>query len=171
MTQSSFAPAEEWFAGALEEHRALMLKRAASIVKNKADAEDVVQEALERAWRSRKRFVAGAKPAPWLLKITQNVALNYLRRHSGLNRGSLDEIASFNVAADVDVVKREDSRSIASAIRSLAPPQREAFVLHDLHGYSSREISLQVHRPHATVRTQIARARRHLRSALTGVHL
>jgi RNA polymerase sigma-70 factor (ECF subfamily) len=146
-----------------------MVKRAASIVKNRADAEDVVQEALERAWRSRERFIAGSKPAPWLMKITQNVALNFLRRESAIDRGSLDEIEALNRAADIDVVKREDSRSIASAIRKLAPAQRQAFVLHDLHGYSSREISMRVHVPYATVRTHLFRARRQLRTVLTGV--
>lgn len=169
MAHPRSASRDQRLADALEEHRTHMVQRAQSIVKNKADAEDVVQEALERAWRARGRFIADAKPAPWLLKITQNVAMNFLRRRNFIDRGSWDEIEAIGRPADEDVVRLEHLQSIASAIRTLAPAQRTTFMLHDVHGYSSREISMEVHLPYATVRTHLSRARRNLRTALTGV--
>lgn len=170
MAQPSLKMEDQWLADALEEHRQTMFKRARSIVKNKADAEDVVQEALERAWRFRDRFKAGAKPAPWLLKITQNVAVDFVRRRNVADRGEWDESLAMKSTPADDVLQREDARSIVSAIHNLAPAHRTAFVLHDVHGYSSREISMQVHLPYHTVRTHLFRARRQLRSALTGAN-
>jgi RNA polymerase sigma-70 factor (ECF subfamily) len=159
---------DSYFAQALAQHRSVMLKRAMAIVKNGVDAEDVVQEALERAWRSRRRFTPGAQPAPWLLKITQNTALNLLRRQHGIYRSDPQEIL-VPTGPDDDVLRAENAERLARAIQDLAPNHRRAFVLHDVHGYSSREISAQLQLPYHTVRTHLHRARRRLRSALTGV--
>lgn len=156
------------FAQTLAQHRPLMLKRARAIVKNGDDAEDVVQEALERAWRSRRRFNAEAKAAPWLLKITHNTALTLLRRHAVATSTAVEALAVSN-GPDGDVLRQESARCIARAIGDLAPHYRRAFVLHDLHGYSSREISAHLQLPYHTVRTHLHRARHSLRSALTGV--
>jgi RNA polymerase sigma-70 factor (ECF subfamily) len=156
------------FAQTLAQHRTLMLKRARAIVKNGADAEDVVQEALERAWRSRRRFAPGANAAPWLLKITRNAALNLLRRRNSIHTGGFIEMIA-STGPDDDVLQHENAQCLARAMRELAPKHRQAFVLHDLHGYSNREISTQLQVPYHTVRTHLHRARRQLRTALTGV--
>lgn len=153
-------------AEALAEQRPLMLKRAKSIVRNAADAEDVVQDAQERAWRFRGRFVAGSDPVPWLLKIVQNVAFDFLRKRDRVDFGLLDDVRALSDPLEKGVVQRDDVRSLASAVRRLAPPHRTAFVLHDLQGYSSREISARVHVPYHTVRTHLHRARLRLREAL-----
>jgi RNA polymerase sigma-70 factor (ECF subfamily) len=158
---------ESQFARALAQHRALMLRRAQALVGNKPDAEDVVQEALERAWRSRERFMPDGKAAPWLLKIAQNAAFDLLRRRNTAPSAVTHETAT-RKGPDDEVLQRESAQSIARAIRDLAPPQRRAFLLHDLHGYSNREISMHVQLPYHTVRTHLFRARQHLRSALRG---
>ncbi|HKU66488.1 MAG TPA: RNA polymerase sigma factor [Candidatus Baltobacteraceae bacterium] len=155
------------FAQTLARHRSVMLERAKAIVRNPADAEDVVQEALERAWRSRGRFTPGAKAAPWLLKITQNAALSLLRRRPGTQFGETSVVATHN-GPDDDVLRYESTASIARAVRDLAPSHRRAFLLHDLHGYSSREISMHLQLPYHTVRTHLHRARHQLRRALVG---
>ncbi|HLI96105.1 MAG TPA: RNA polymerase sigma factor [Candidatus Baltobacteraceae bacterium] len=155
------------FIQALAQHRSLMLKRARAIVRNANDAEDVVQEALERAWRSRERFTPGAQAAPWLLKITQNAALSSLRRRNGVQIVNPDDVI-VRGGPDSDVLRQEHAQRIAGAIRELAPKHRQAFMLHDVQGYSSREISMHLHLPYHTVRTHLHRARLQLRGALTG---
>lgn len=157
------------FARMLAQHRALMLTRARALVGNIPDAEDVVQEALERAWRSRERFRIDADAAPWLLKITQNAALDALRLRGTSSTAELHDVATGTARPDDEVLQRESFRSIARAVSTLAPTQRRAFLLHDLHGYSNREISMHEKLPYHTVRTHLFRARRQLRSALTGV--
>jgi len=151
----------------IDANREAMLRRAKAIVKNAADAEDVVQEALERAWRARERFLNGSDARPWLLKITTNAAIDLLHRRSADAVFPVDE-ATAKDAPEQAALRRETIDSISAALRELAPAHREAFVLHDLHGYSSREISLRHHLPYHTVRTHLFRARRELRRALAG---
>ena len=158
------------FAQALERYRSLMLKRAGAILGNGNDAEDAVQEALERAWRNRERFVPGSAPAPWLLTITRNAAVDVLRRR--LDAGSADpDTVPAHDAADERVLRRESAQRIERAVRELAPKHRAAFVLHDVQGFSSREISTRLQMPYHTVRTNLHRARRHLRCVLAGAEL
>ena len=146
-----------------------MLRRARSIVKNHADAEDAVQEALERAWRSRERFSEGADPRPWLLTITKNVALDILERQQRITGSISEPRTELKDAPEHSALRRETARSIGAAVQNLDSSYRNVFVLHDLHGYSSREISLREAVPYHTVRTHLFRARRQLRRALIGV--
>lgn len=162
--------ADVQFAQALERYRSLMLKRARAILKNGSDAEDAVQEALERAWRSRERFVPGSAAAPWLLTIARNTALDALRRQNNAELGDASGVPARD-RADDGVLRRESAQRIELAVRELAPKHRAAFVLHDVQGLSSREISTRLKLPYHTVRTHLHRARRHLRSALNGVEL
>jgi RNA polymerase sigma-70 factor (ECF subfamily) len=154
---------------AISANRAAMLKRARSIVKNEADAEDAVQEALERAWRSRERFIAGSNPKPWLLRITTNVAIDILQRQLPTDGAVAGPIATFRDAPEQAALQRETVRSIGAAVKTLPPAHRAAFVLHDVQGYSSREISSRQRVPYHTVRTHLFRARQQLRRALTRV--
>jgi RNA polymerase sigma factor (sigma-70 family) len=160
--------ADEWLAGNLIEYRERMLSLARSIVKNPEDAEDVVQEALLRAWRFRASFTRGRVPAPWLLKITRNAAFDFLRSRSETERTDFDGVSSPLEPPEQRVVVLEEARSLASAMQRLAPAHRTAFVLHDVHGYSSREIAARAHVPYQTVRTHLLRARRQLRRELLG---
>lgn len=155
-------------ADALAEHRKRMLRFAKSIVKNPADAEDVVQEALLRAWRSRERYDATRDPGPWLMRITRNAALDYLRQRLDVETEDFDRVCAPAEQPERKVVRLEEARSLAYAIRHLAPAHRTAFLLHDVQGYSSREVSAQIHLPYHTVRTHLFRARRQLRSAFDG---
>ncbi|MGZ3528329.1 MAG: RNA polymerase sigma factor [Vulcanimicrobiaceae bacterium] len=154
---------------AIRAYRGTMLARARSIVKNEADAQDVVQEALERAWRSRERFIAGANPRPWLLKITTNLAIDFLQRQLPIDGELPGPQSESKDAPERSALLRETARSIEAAVQDLTPAYRTTFVLHDIHGYSSREISSREQLPYHTVRTHLFRARQQLRRALAGV--
>lgn len=157
---------EELLAGALAEHRERMLTLARSIVKHPEDAEDVVQDALLRAWRYRETFNAFRDARPWLLGITRNAAFDFLHRRPETEAADCDRVCAPADPPEQNVVLREEARFLARAVRRLPAPHRTAFVLHDVHGYSSREISAQSHLPYHTVRTHLFRARRQLRHAL-----
>ena len=157
---------EDLVAGALAEHRERMLTLARSIVKNSEDAEDVVQDAQLRAWRYRETFNASRAIRPWLLSITRNAAFDFLHRRPDIEATDCDRVYAAADPPERNVVLREEARFLARAVRGLAPAHRRAFVLHDIHGYSSREISAEIHLPYHTVRTHLFRARRQLRDAL-----
>lgn len=62
--------------------RASCESEAHRLLANPQDVEDVVQEAMVRAWRKRRSCRTPAAPLPWVLQITRNEAFRHLRRRS-----------------------------------------------------------------------------------------
>jgi RNA polymerase sigma-70 factor, ECF subfamily len=145
--------------------RGALVRRARGIVWNHADAEDVVQTALERAWRRRAQFRPGSAIAPWLLKITARAAVDHLR--AARSREEFSAGLSASEGIDAVVARAETLQEIASAAQSLRAPYRETWFLHDVQGLSAQEISAERELPYHTVRTHLARARKQLRHALS----
>jgi DNA-directed RNA polymerase specialized sigma24 family protein len=112
---------EATFAGAADVHRAVLLRFAVSLT-SPADAEDVVQDALARAWSKRHTFDASrGSVKAWLLAIVADQA----RRRWRLSAAALRVSLSDGVAAGPSPV----SADLRRAIESLPPRQREAVVL------------------------------------------
>jgi RNA polymerase sigma factor (sigma-70 family) len=138
------------------------LLRGAQRLVGLADAEDVVQDAFERAWRATTAR-PGTDAGAWLNRIARNVAYDTLRKRARtFDLPSRDETESVETA----VLQRESTAALNGAVGELPAPQRRAFVLHDIAGYSSREIAQLDGIAHNTVRTRLFRARRALREAL-----
>jgi RNA polymerase sigma-70 factor (ECF subfamily) len=146
-------------------HYARLRRQARRIVRDDSDADDVVQDAMERAWRVRDRFASEGAAGPWLSAITRRTAIDFLRnRRAPLP--SPEEPAAAHERTEAIVLRRETSEALDAAIGTLAPVYRDTLVLHDVLGYSSREIALRESLPYHTVRTHLFRARRALRGIL-----
>lgn len=146
----------------LGEERRRLYGIAHAILRDASLAEDAVQDALVRAWRSWDSLRdESARPA-WLVRITVNQCLNGRRtrlRH-------LVVALAHSQAAPADT--RLDGRllDLDRAVVRLSPRQRAALVLHYHHGYSVDECSdLMGCRP-GSVRTHIARALAALRKEM-----
>lgn len=166
MDADNFEPGRPFADAAFGELRGALVRRARIMVWNDADAEDVVQTALERAWRERRRFRSGSAVAPWLMKITTNAAIDHLRRVRPREelRANVPHVSE---ATEAVVARAETIEEIASAVRDLSAPYRDTWLLHDVHGLSAHEISAGRALPYHTVRTQLQRARKRLRRALS----
>jgi RNA polymerase sigma factor (sigma-70 family) len=145
-----------------EQLREQMLRRARAIVKNRDDAEDVVQTAFERAWRSGAGMCDGF-PRVLLLKITSNAAIDLLRARRTV--AIPEDLADAVAGPEERVLMRERLDELQEMLRRLRPPQRRTFVLHEIAGYSSREIAARDGLPYPTVKTHLRRARLALRAA------
>jgi RNA polymerase sigma-70 factor (ECF subfamily) len=145
----------------LVESRSVLLRDARRIV-GYVDAEDVVQDALERAWRT-TTAQADADPTPWLNRIARNVAFDVLRKRARTFdlQKRLD-----SESAEAAALRRERCAVFDVALSELPRVQRRAIVLHDVAGYSSREIAQLDGVAYHTVRTRLLRARRALRHVL-----
>jgi RNA polymerase sigma-70 factor, ECF subfamily len=146
----------------LRSNRRRLLRNAYRIV-GSTDAEDVVQDTFERAWRAttlRPNFDL----VPWLNRIARNVAFDVLRRRGRMidPYGPRYDIES----AETSWLRRETAATIDVALGRLPRDQRRAIVLHDVAGYSSREIAQIDGIAHNTVRTRLFRARRAMRRSL-----
>jgi RNA polymerase sigma factor (sigma-70 family) len=140
---------------------------ALAIVHDPAEAQDVAQEALLRAWR----FAASFDPRrgsvmAWLLGITRNVALDSVRGRGRRPATVADVPAAWSVdTTDLgDVVdRRDDAARVIDLVRDLPPAQRDALVSVTLLGLSTREVSERDAIPHGTVKTRVRLALRKLR--------
>jgi RNA polymerase sigma-70 factor (ECF subfamily) len=146
------------------------------LVDNLSDADDVVQEAYLRAFRSFDRMT-GDDPLAWLLTIVRHTAYTWMRDHKrSYNVVPFDELAH-SPALDPDMVvgrlqpdqlsmMRSRRDLVRDAIADLPVAFREVIVLRELHDLSYKEIARIIESPVGTVMSRLARGRRLLREAL-----
>jgi RNA polymerase sigma-70 factor (ECF subfamily) len=129
------------------------------------DAEDVVQEAYLRAFRSSGGFRGGDGRA-WFLAIVRNTCLTWLRQ----NRPATPTIP-FDETRHAGAASSDGppgGEALGRAIEDLPPEFREAVVLRELEGLSYKEIAAVTGVPIGTVMSRLARARAHVKASLEG---
>jgi RNA polymerase sigma-70 factor, ECF subfamily len=134
---------------------------------NGADAEDVAQEVMLKAWRALPSFKLGSAFGTWLYRIAVNACSDELRRRRG-KTVSVEELQA--VGQELSSEGFEESSvtggSIAQAISRLGEDYRAALVLRDVEGYAYEEIAEILRCPIGTVRSRINRAREQMRKML-----
>ena len=145
------------------------------LLRDDAEAEDVVQEAALRALRYFASLRDG--PArPWFLAIVRNLCFTHLeerrgrREHTGYEDDALEDLQHDAGLAAPDPARtlqgRRDGARIDAAIRALAPPLREVVVLRELEGLDYADIARVAGIPIGTVMSRLSRARGRLRELL-----
>jgi RNA polymerase sigma-70 factor, ECF subfamily len=150
----------------------VMLRVARRLTRDAADAEDLVQDTLVRAFRAIDRF-DGRYPRAWLLTILRNTHVNRLRKR----RPDLleDELAQRLPARGAD--GREDGTSeralhgsfdplVRNALAALSANHRAVIALVDLDGLTYQEAAEMLEVPVGTVMSRLHRARRKVREQL-----
>jgi len=146
---------------------------------NRADAEDIVQEACLRAFRGILRFKEGNARA-WVLTIVRNTAYTWFGRNRPPNLVVTDDLEAIERAesdrgspsgSDVEtpeatLIAKADAARVQTALAALPAPFRETLVLRDLQGFDYREIAAITGVPVGTVMSRLARARRRLMASL-----
>ena len=165
----------------MRRHNRLLFRSARSVLRSDEEAQDALQEAYLRAWRSLPSFRAEARLSTWLVRIVINEALGRRRRRGrGLQLISLDESLDSGAADrqtwlqdDVDrqpereALREELRRLMESRIDALPEVFRSVFVLRGVQELSVEEVALALGIPEATVRTRYFRARSLLREGLS----
>ena len=156
----------------------LMLRVARSLTRNHADAEDLVQDTLLRAYRAIDRF-DGRYPRAWLLTILRNTHINRNRkRRPELLRDPDTQLERAARTPESDAASRPDrfidlglDAALEDALATLSPPFAEVVELVDVDGLSYAETAEALGVPIGTVMSRLHRARRKLRDQLraTGV--
>ncbi len=128
------------------------------------DARDVCQETFLRAFRALDGFKGQAKFSSWLYRIALNLCRDWLRRERRApvvaTPDGVDLVELAGEGAEVErfdeVVARKDlSRAVARAMRTLPEDQRTAIVLKEYHGLTFQEISELLGCPLSTVKTRL----------------
>ena len=139
------------------------------LLRSRADAEDVTQESLLRAFRFFDGFRAGDARA-WLLQIVRNSCYTWLRKNRPADAAQeLDDTTMpLDTATPESIaIAARDKELLSHALEQLPAAFREVLVLRELEGCSYKEIAEITSRPIGTVMSSLARARRQLRELLS----
>jgi RNA polymerase sigma-70 factor (ECF subfamily) len=143
---------------------------------NRADAEDVVQDASLRAFRAIAGF-GGGSPRAWLLTIVRHSAYAWLRKNRPAALVTVEDLQTVESAQakagdpeadtpETALIAKADAARLMAAIADLPSPFRETLVLRDLQGLDYREIATVTGVPIGTVMSRLARARHRLMTTL-----
>jgi RNA polymerase sigma-70 factor (ECF subfamily) len=137
---------------------------------NRAEAEDVAQEAFVRAHRALGEFRGDAKLSTWLYAITSRLCLNRLasgeRRLTRQGEDALLRLSDAGPRPDAALERRELETALGQAIAELPEDRRIVVVLRDLEGLSYEEIAQVLELTLGTVRSRLHRARADLKEKL-----
>ncbi|MGO9293968.1 MAG: sigma-70 family RNA polymerase sigma factor [Streptosporangiaceae bacterium] len=159
--------------------RTELFPAALRMTRNRADAEDLVQETFARAYASYAQFTPGTNLRAWLHRILANLFINSLRK-----RGREPAQAPWADVADIEFPQSQPGRlarsaedeameqladsDVMRALRGLPESYAAAVYLADVEGYSYKEIAQMLGTPIGTVMSRLHRGRTKLREALTG---
>ena len=138
--------------------------------RSSVDAEDIVQDAMLRAYRAFDGF-RGGDVKPWLLAIVRNCCRNAVaetRRHARatLPDNDWDGIPSNDADPEEQAARASEKRKIDEAITRLPSDFREVLILREMEEMSYRDIAQATDTPIGTVMSRLSRARAILKDKL-----
>ncbi len=161
----------------VREHERDIFNAALRMTGDHADAEDVAQEAVMKAFAAFDQFELGTNFRAWILRIVTNTYINEFRRRKrtpdmttweDLPRGELGKVSREEVEDDPELALLEYAldAEVEEALSEIPDVFREAVLLCDMQGMAYHEIAEALDIPIGTVRSRIARGRRLLQEKL-----
>jgi len=168
----------------LVRHQASAYTAALRLLGQTADAEDVLQETLVRAYTRLGELETGAAFGGWLRRIAVHMSLNVLRRRGQIHFESLDggvrgergaalerDLRDEREPTPEDALLTADLRTeVESLVRKLPAEQRVAVVLRDMYDYDVAEIAAVQRCGISAAKMRIVRGRARLRELIEGRH-
>lgn len=151
-----------------------MTTLAASMLRNRTEADDVVEDALLRIHAGARSFRGERGLRTWVLRITANLCRDRLRRRKFV-AGTVEDLEpaglGFSPVEDWDgaMDQRVLARELERAIAALPADQREAVVMRHRLGLSHAEMAEALGVPEGTVKSRLSRALAVLRNSLEGL--
>jgi RNA polymerase sigma-70 factor (ECF subfamily) len=160
-------------------HLGQLYPAALRLTRNPADAEDLVQETLTRAYTAFAQYTPGTNLRAWLNKILANAFINAYRKRKrepaiapGADphadwQASADPLAGPARSAEAEALDKITDSAALAALRGLPEDFRTAIWLADVEGYPYREVAAIMGTPIGTVMSRLHRGRGKLRDQLT----
>ena len=141
---------------------------ARALVGDRAAADDLIQDTLERAWSKFSQFRDGSDLRAWLFSIMHNEHINQIRKRR-------DTMSFDDDTHDVSVPATQSDglevRDLDRALQTLPVEQREVLLLIVIEEMSYEEVSVALGIPTGTVMSRLSRARERVRAYMSGTPL
>lgn len=167
---------DEAFTELTERNYSSSLKLAMSILRDRQEAEDEVQNAYWKAYRHIGQFQQDSKFSTWMTRIVVNQCLMRLRQKKRANFQYLDdtanedrrtlEVAETRQGPEDGLAKREIGEVLQREIRRIPPLLRHAFILRDVEELPMEEVAQRLGISMAAAKSRLLRARAELRQRL-----
>ncbi|MBY3364988.1 RNA polymerase sigma factor [Rhizobium laguerreae] len=164
----------------VQRHNQRLFRTARAIIRNDAEAEDVVQAAYVKAFTNLATFRGDAQLSTWLTRITLNEALGRVRaRKNTTGLGEIDmqtmapggEVLQFpsSLSAtdpEIELARSQARHLLENAVDELPDDFRAVFVLRDIEGMSTDEAASYLGIRPETAKTRLHRARKMMRQSI-----
>lgn len=169
------------FADLVKPYERRVYRTALALLRNEADAQDVAQEAILKAFANLKQFRGESRFSTWLIQITVNEArMRQRKQHAALFEPIVEEndeegaytprdFADWREIPSEALERSEIRALLAKALASLAQKYREVFLLRDVEQLSIEDTAQTLGISIASVKTRLLRARLMLRDILAPV--
>ena len=163
-------------------HSTKLYNVAHKILRDGADAEEVIQDVFWTAYRKAKSFRGNSQFSTWLYRLTVNAALGKLRRGKKNDEVTYEEflpkfqndghhrarpVIDWSDTLEEKYAKQEIQELLAEALDQLKPTDKGVVVLSDLEGLSDKDIAMTLGLTVSAVKTRLHRARLFLRGKLS----
>ncbi|MFQ5601829.1 MAG: RNA polymerase sigma factor [bacterium] len=138
------------------------------ILNNPEDAKDVTQEVFVRLFHKREQFNTRNKFYTWLYRIVVNLCYDYLRKYRRFVHCSIEEMPQNTAELFIPANDCADEihDKVDELLLLLSTPQKTAFILREIEGFSCKEIARIMGRPAGTVRSYLFHARKKLKDLI-----
>jgi RNA polymerase sigma-70 factor, ECF subfamily len=144
-------------------HRSHLYRRAVQLCRDREAAEDLVQDALYRAWRKYDSFKQGTDARAWMVTIMTRLYFDRRKHDAVIQRAQLQLVVLAQAQAEVPLISDD---ALQAALDSMAPELREIIELYYFKHMKYRQIAEVLQLPLGTIGTRLQRARSVLFAAL-----
>jgi RNA polymerase sigma-70 factor (ECF subfamily) len=130
-------------------------------------AGELTQDVFVHMWQKLDQFKSDGPFGAWARRLATNQAINALRAQRRRSEHEAAYMELPDLVAAPRVLSGSDRIDLESAVAALPEGARTVFLLHDVHGYTDFEIATMTDTARSTVRSQLHRARKLLREALS----
>jgi RNA polymerase sigma-70 factor (ECF subfamily) len=150
-------------------HTADLYRIAYWLVRNREEAEDLVQETLSQAMRSFHRYERGTNCRAWMTRIMYNLNGKRLRKLGRLKLvEDTEEMIAETVAFEPSIERHLTDDEVLGALKKIPDTFRQVVLLTDVEEFSYREVAEMLQIPAGTVMSRLHRGRKLLRIELAG---